>query len=216
MNEIRFCEFVDHVCDKMNEGGTTDDIRQMANELCKEIYKKKKSETKEKNREEILKTIHNSFCDIPPSSSLQPKDEDFLTFHSCVHLLKKTIDEEKHSQKTQVCLTIWRGKTIERIRKLKKVKITKMKKFLEDEIGVDLSRASVFLAVKLFKLSTRFPKLLFSTLSLYFIQKHFSYLQDYLEEEYHKDRAQKFDELTDLTQEMDDIKMDATTSSSQE
>ena len=209
MNQIRFCEFVDNICVKIEEGGKAEDVRKMAADLIKEVYEKKKSDMKEKNKEEVIETIKKSFGDIPPSSSFFPKDGDFATFQSCVKVLREIEREEQHSQRTQVRLTIWRGRTIERIRKLRKIKIAKIKIFLKEEINIELSRASIFLAVKLYKLSQTYPKLMTCTLSVHFIQKHFIHLQDYLEEDHRRSRGEVFDSLmnspphTGITQEMD-------------
>ena len=203
-------------------------LQHVDRDLCRSRYvwvhrlhmnkaRKKTSESKDK-KDEIYEIIKDSFPDVLPSSALSlsfnPTEENFLTFSSCVNVLKNVTACESQTQRTQIRLTIHRGRSIERIRRLKKIKMVKMRDFLKNEVQIDLSRSTIFFAVKLYKLSTRFPVLTSCILPLHFVQKHFTYLEDYLEEKQREMRRQTFDDLmtspmqhetSGLTQELSEV-----------
>ena len=185
MNRIQFLEFVNKVILTIPEENK-DDILKLAEQQVKDVYDEKQKKTnifEEKKRKELLQKIEESFEAHFANDELlyEPNDREFLTFSSCVDVIKKLQKQEDNLQNKGIRNTIFLGSAFLNIQKLKKVKISKMSIFLKDTCSCIFSQSYVYFCKKMYKLYLRVPIIKECSLSPFFIKQHFALFEDYLD-----------------------------------
>lgn len=109
--------------------------------------------------------------------------KDFVTVNSCKGILKKLDKAENRANQNILKYSIWKGKAIEQIRRLRKIKTSNLSSYIRDNVGLIMSKSLIALCLCIFKLSKRHPKLYNCTLSQHFVRKYFNDLEDFLDDE---------------------------------